>query len=101
MVALQQIRIIPAVRLLASCALIVAPAISAAETAQPLAVRLLNARCTSCHGQTLTLAFASNVLDEGGTEALDRLLTDHHAPDAEARSEIVTYLAQQVSGAED
>lgn len=60
---------------------------------QPPASRLMEARCTSCHGLTLALSFSREMLDDGGKDALDAFLAKHHAPDAAARAAIVDFLA--------
>lgn len=64
---------------------------------QPHAIKLIEARCTFCHGPTLMLGFSRRMLDKGGKDLLDEFLAKHHAPDAAARAAIVNFLAGPMS----
>ena len=57
------------------------------------AVRVIEARCVSCHGAELVEKFSLRVLAEGGASLLDARLKEHRAPDAEARAAIVEYFS--------
>ena len=57
---------------------------------------LIRSRCTFCHGQALTLQFSRRILYSNGPTALDELLAQHHAPNAEERDAIVEFLSQHL-----
>ena len=57
---------------------------------------LIRSRCTSCHGQALTLEFSRRILYSHGPTALDELLAHHNAPNAEERDAIVEFLSQHL-----
>lgn len=57
---------------------------------------LISSRCTFCHGQALTLEFSRRILFSNGPTALDELLAQHHAPNAEERDAIMDFLSQQL-----
>jgi cytochrome c553 len=68
---------------------------SGAQVDQPSAERLIEARCSFCHGSRVLSTLSQRKLSEEGQEALDLFLTSHHAPDAEARETIVRFLASK------
>ena len=66
---------------------------SQTRASEPRAIELITARCSACHGVTLTMAFCRRMLDAGGPFALDAFLTNHQVPDADVRAAIVQFLA--------
>lgn len=54
--------------------------------------RLVEARCVVCHQQKSLPHLVQHCTSEHGAEYLDVFLTRHHAPDAEARADIIAFL---------
>ena len=60
----------------------------------PDVVGIIEARCTHCHGLTLVINFSHRMIENSGKSAFEAFLTTHRAPDAEARTAIVDFLAE-------
>jgi cytochrome c2 len=54
--------------------------------------RLVKSRCTFCHAQKSLPELVAKCMGGHGEEYLDKFLTTHHAPDEDARADIIAYL---------
>ena len=57
-----------------------------------LGAKLVEARCVFCHGKESLPKLMERCAAERGEEYLDDFLKRHHAPDDEARADIIAYL---------
>lgn len=65
------------------------------ETRAPDPVRgeaLMQARCLACHQEKSISFLVEHCTAERGVAYLETFLERHHAPDAEARADIIAYL---------
>jgi hypothetical protein len=70
-------------------------AVAADQTKEPdleMGARLVDARCVFCHRQESLPKLVERCTDQHGEAYLDDFLKRHHAPDAEARADIIAYL---------
>jgi cytochrome c2 len=70
-------------------------AVAADQTKEPdleMGARLVDARCVFCHKQESLPKLVERCTDEHGEAYLDDFLKRHHAPDDEARADIIAYL---------
>ncbi len=70
-------------------------AVAADQTKEPdleMGARLVDARCVFCHQQTSLPKLVERCMDQHGEAYLDDFLKRHHAPDDEARADIIAYL---------
>ncbi len=58
------------------------------------AANLLRARCVFCHSPILMLGFARRHVETYGYDSFAVFLSKHHAPDEEARTEIINFLSK-------
>ncbi len=73
----------------------VGSAVAADQTKEPdleMGARLVDARCVFCHKQESLPKLVERCTDEHGEVYLDDFLKRHHAPDDEARADIIAYL---------
>jgi len=73
----------------------VGSAVAADQTKEPdleMGARLVEARCVFCHKQKSLPILVERCTDQHGEAYLDDFLTRHHAPDDEARADIIAYL---------
>ncbi|MDH3665780.1 MAG: hypothetical protein OEN23_02500 [Paracoccaceae bacterium] len=57
-----------------------------------MGARLVEARCVFCHQEKSLPDLVDRCSREHGSEYLDEFLKDHHAPDDDARQDIIAYL---------
>ncbi len=57
-----------------------------------MGARLVDARCVFCHKQESLPKLVERCTDQHGETYLDDFLKRHHAPDDEARADIIAYL---------
>jgi hypothetical protein len=77
------------------CAALIAAPAAFGQPRQPdpdMGARLVEARCTACHGAAGTQNAVARCVAAHGEDYLDPFLKRHHAPDAEARADIIAYL---------
>ena len=70
-------------------------AVAADQTKEPdleMGARLVEARCVFCHGQESLPDLVDRCTSDHGEAYLDAFLKRHHAPDDEARADIIAYL---------
>ncbi len=73
----------------------VGSAVAADQTKEPdleMGARLVDARCVFCHKQKSLPKLVERCTDQHGEAYLDDFLKRHHAPDGEARADIIAYL---------
>ena len=76
--------------------LVVGSAVAAEQTKEPnleMGASLVKSRCVFCHPKTSLPKLVERCTDQHGAEYLDDFLKRHHAPDDEARADIIAYLA--------
>ena len=75
-------------------ALTAGPAAHGQETEPDLEMgaRLVEARCSFCHAEKSLPDLVARCAGTHGQEYLDEFLSEHHAPDDEARADIIAYL---------
>ena len=57
-----------------------------------MGARLVKARCTACHVQNALPELVERCVGGLGEEYLDTFLRTHHAPDDDARADIIAFL---------
>ena len=57
-----------------------------------MGARLVEARCTICHNEKGLAELVDRCMARQGEAYLDEFLKRHHAPDDEARADIIAYL---------
>ncbi len=70
-------------------------AVAAGQTREPdleMGAKLVEARCVFCHKQESLPKLVERCTDQHGEAYLDDFLKRHHAPDDEARADIIAYL---------
>ena len=70
-------------------------AVAADQAKEPdleMGARLVDARCVFCHRQESLPKLVERCTDQHGEAYLDDFLKRHHAPDDEARADIIAYL---------
>ena len=73
----------------------VGSAVAADQAKEPdleMGARLVDARCVFCHRQKSLPILVERCTDQHGEAYLDGFLKGHHAPDDEARADIIAYL---------
>ena len=73
----------------------VGSAVAADQAKEPdleMGARLVDARCVFCHKQESLPKLVERCTDQHGEAYLDDFLKRHHAPDDEARADIIAYL---------
>lgn len=62
-----------------------------------LGERLVDARCTFCHGKEALSEFVERCSSEHGEDYLEEFLRSHHAPDDESRADIIAFLTCRIA----
>jgi cytochrome c2 len=70
-------------------------AVEAEEKRKPdieMGARLVEARCAFCHNEKALPELVDRCMAQHGEDYLDEFLKRHHAPDDDARADIIAYL---------